>query len=45
MFVLIQGAACFLDDESMFAWATVFAWSSVAVESRKSLKDLPDLSN
>jgi len=39
MFVLIQGAACFLDDESMFAWA------SVAVESRKNLKDLPDLSN
>jgi hypothetical protein len=45
MFVLIQGAACFLDDESMLAWASVFAWASVAVESRKNLKDLPNLSN
>jgi hypothetical protein len=42
MLVLIQGAACFLEDESMFAG---FAEAGVAVESPKSLKDLPDLSN
>jgi hypothetical protein len=39
MLVLIQGAACFLEDESMLAGA------GVVVESPKSLKDLPDLSN
>jgi hypothetical protein len=40
MLVLIQGAACFLEDESM-----VSLGAGVAVESPKSLKDLPDLSN